>query len=104
MYLDIGANGDMSSNDTPGTETMTHVIESVAFVDDAAINDKSTAGYSSVFFSLTIKNSVTEHDGLQVDFDRKSKTRMDYAVIDVGNAFTVVSKKEDENLNFNTGQ
>lgn len=59
--------------------------------------------YSAVFFSAEIKNNVTEHDGLQITFDRQSKTEMDYAVTDADNAFKVTSKKEDENLNFNTG-
>lgn len=103
MYLDIGANGNESPDDTPVTETAIHVIEGVTFVDDAAIDDKSTEGYSAVFFSAEIKNNVTEHDGLQITFDRQSKTEMDYAVTDADNAFKVTSKKEDENLNFNTG-
>lgn len=58
--------------------------------------------YSAVFFSAEIKNNVSEHGGLGITFNRKSKTEMDYAVTDESNAFTVTPKKKDENLKFNS--
>lgn len=98
MYLDIGANGDQSSDDSTTTLVPTHTIKEITFVDDAAIAAGSTAGYSVVTFQAIMGDTVTAHMGLEITFNRSSKTDMTYSVTDSSQAFTVKPVKDDDDL------
>lgn len=102
MYLDIGANGNESAGGgSDSTETAaTHTITGITFVDDDAINNRSTEGYSVISFSLDLNEmATTPHSGLEISFNRLSKTQMTYTVtVDQQSSFDIKYVKDDEEL------
>lgn len=102
MYLDIGANGNESAGGgSDSTETgATHTITGITFVDDDAINNRSTDGYSVISFSLDLNEmATTPHSGLEISFNRLSKTQMTYTVtVDQQSSFDIKYVKDDEEL------
>jgi hypothetical protein len=106
LYLDIGANGDQSpegGDDEPGV-VPAHKMNAVTFVDDAAIENKTTEGYSVVTFEVKMDSEATGHNGLAVSFNRTSPTEILYNVDDPSGVFSVTSVKDDASLNVTEGQ
>lgn len=103
MYLDIGANGNESAGGGTGsTETgATHTMTGITFVDREVIEKtgtaRSTEGYSVISFSLDLKEKAA-HGGLDISFNRSSKTEMTYTVTDPQSSFNVKYVKDDKEL------
>ncbi len=100
LYLDIGANGDIGPVIGGGVVgTYEHKIDGVTFVDDTAIANKTTDGYSLVTHRLTLANSAaSSHTGATLSFDRKSKTELEYYYGGDETNLVFVSHKDDAAL------
>ncbi len=78
MYLDVGANGDIGSSetpdDTPDTEPR-HVIDGINFVDDSTgISNDSVSTYPLVTVSLKVENAT--HAAANINYSRYDSASM----------------------------
>ncbi len=102
LYLDIGANGSIGSDDgeTSGGESVPeHVIEGVNFVDSATIasgNFPSVAEYPLATYRAVLNENTVGHNGLTMQFNRDGG-RIDYFIEDTSSAFTVTPYNGDPN-------
>ncbi len=113
MYLDIGANGNISFEEDGSTTTgkAEHQISGVNFVDDTvlaqnsatrAVPDEET--YPVITARATVAkdtdgNFVTPtHNGLTVAFDRTGAKTMNYSVDDESEKFTVAVHTDDSEV------
>ena len=106
LYLDIGINGNEDLITTPTTSQTAHKVSDVVFVDDAGIDNRTTAGYNPVVFAVTLGEDVTrEHDTLKLVIDRTATDNINYTVTnkegDEQSDFTVTPKKDDKNIKIN---
>ena len=95
LYLDIGANGDMSVGEKPDGNHA-HAMSGITFVDDAAIQARSTSGYSTIAFQLALNNEGVNTSGVLTTYNRESNALLTYSFI--GSSFNIKSfkLKDDE--------
>ena len=101
LYLDIGANGDQSTEDTTGTEA-THSINGLTFVnmnnlEQITVDGKdinSTNGYKVTVFEIDMP-TAKDHGGLTMTYERTADKVMTHTETDPSNAFTVQWTESD---------
>ena len=101
LYLDIGANGDQSTEDTTGTEA-THSINGLTFVnmnnlEQIPVNGKyinSTKGYKATIFEIDMP-TAKDHGGLTMTYERTDDKVMTHTETDPSGAFTVQWTESD---------